>query len=94
MLKLILIKLFYLICVLLIFSCQEQIPLKLKTGIWQGKLQLDSMVNLPFNFRILEKDSTLLLEIYNAYEVIKVNELSYRMIHCLLKCLISIRNLF
>lgn len=75
--KLIRILFFTIACILLLFSCKEHSPLKLKTGIWQGKLHLDTLVDLPFNFKIFKKDSIVFMEIYNAYEIIEVNELSY-----------------
>ena len=66
--------------VLTIFqSCKQATePKVLKSGIWLAQLKvLDDRI-LPFNFKVMEgSDGSQRLEIYNANEVITVDEISY-----------------
>ena len=55
-------------------SCQTESPTKLKQGNYLGTLTLHDEEILPFNFKVT-KDS--LIEIYNAEEVIEVDEILY-----------------
>ncbi len=57
-----------------LFSCNLNAPDPLEQGIWRAELQLTDTEVLPFNFEVTAKSS---LKIFNAEEVIQVNEITY-----------------
>jgi len=59
----------------LISSCDNSKDPVLSEGIWVGELEVQDMEVLPFNFELKKDDSgQLFIEIHNAAEVIKVEE--------------------
>ncbi len=52
----------------------EKDPL-ITPGIWRGELALGKE-SLPFNFEVIQQKKKLILQIYNAEEVIKVTDIS------------------
>ncbi|MFS4468199.1 peroxiredoxin family protein [Maribacter sp. 2210JD10-5] len=64
--------------ILIFFSCkQEDKSPQLKEGIWQARLLAMDNAILPFNFKVDQnEEGSYLLEIYNAEEIIKVDEIS------------------
>jgi len=64
----------YLFVLALLVSCSKEIKPELKSGMYRASLEaLDGEV-IPFNFKVISKDS---LEVYNAEEVIVVDEIRY-----------------
>jgi len=72
-------KIYHLFLVLIVLvSCKEekqQVPTTLKTGTYQAVLKVNDSVDLPFVFEVLSKNK---LHIFNAEEVIEVDEVTYR----------------
>ncbi len=67
-----------LLCVIvfcaLFFSCKSEEQQPLQLGVWRAELQVSETEVLPFNFEVTS-DSTL--KIFNAEEVIMVNDVQY-----------------
>ncbi|WP_179353513.1 peroxiredoxin family protein [Winogradskyella vidalii] len=64
------------IVVVLIFSCQEETKVqKLKNGSYRAVLEVQDSQELPFLFEVTSPTE---LQIFNAYEVIEVDEIEYR----------------
>lgn len=61
--------------IFLFFSCQKETSKKISQGMWLGQLQVNDQERLPFNFEVTS-DSTL--KIFNADEVILVNDMTYQ----------------
>ncbi|NND79351.1 MAG: TlpA family protein disulfide reductase, partial [Maribacter sp.] len=60
---------------LLISSCDNSKSPELSEGIWLGELEVQDSEILPFNFQLGRNETgKLLIDIYNASEVIKVDE--------------------
>lgn len=59
----------------LFFSCNVDFSKKMQHGVWLAQMQVKDNEQLPFNFEVTS-DSTL--KIFNADEVIQVNDISYR----------------
>ena len=57
----------------MIVSCHQE-PKELKTGTYRSTLMINDSLDLPFNFEVTSANS---LKIYNADEVILVNEINY-----------------
>lgn len=71
------------IVVLVFFSLAANYSLlaQLKTGTWRGLLTLSEKKNeiiLPFNFNVAKTNNKTLIEIINAEEKIKVDEITYQ----------------
>ena len=63
----------------LISSCDNSKAPFLSEGIWLGELEVQDNEILPFNFELKKSDSgQLFIEIYNAAEVIKVEEVTLK----------------
>jgi len=62
-----------LLLILLIVSCKDN-PEKLKIGNYRATLKVNDTLNLPFNFEVTAPKS---IKIFNAEEVILVNEITY-----------------
>ncbi len=63
----------------LISSCDNAKAPILSEGIWLGELEVQDNEILPFNFEFKKSDSgQLFIEIYNAAEVIKVEEVTLK----------------
>jgi len=58
----------------LFFSCKKEGNNDLKLGIWRAELQVTPQEVLPFIFEVTSQQS---LKIFNAEEVILVNDISY-----------------
>jgi thiol-disulfide isomerase/thioredoxin len=77
-------NLFYLICVLTLFSCSEEIVLEnektpseiLTTGEWLLTFNLSETVDAPTNFNLKKTDSTYQVVFSNASEKITVTDVS------------------
>ncbi|WP_323789616.1 TlpA disulfide reductase family protein [Psychroserpens sp.] len=59
---------------LILFSCKKEESNDLKLGIWRAELQVTQDEVLPFIFEVTSAQS---LKIFNAEEVILVNDISY-----------------
>ncbi len=68
---------FSLMCLILMFiSCQEEQKPSLSEGIWLGALDVMDNEILPFNFMLIKnEEGHYEMEIYNAEEVILVDEI-------------------
>lgn len=58
----------------MLFSCASGEDNDLKLGVWRAELQVSPNEVLPFNFEVTSQQS---LKIFNAEEVILVNDISY-----------------
>lgn len=56
-------------------SCDKQTPKTLELGSYRGVLKVQNNQELPFTFQVKNDN---LIEIYNADEVIKVDEITYK----------------
>lgn len=66
---------FYLIAILLVSSCnQDYFAEPIPQGAWRGELKISETETLPFNFEITAKRG---MKIYNADEVILVDDIDY-----------------
>ncbi|NNK17742.1 MAG: TlpA family protein disulfide reductase, partial [Maribacter sp.] len=64
---------------LLISSCDNSKSPELSEGIWLGELEVQDSEILPFNFQLRRNETgKLLIDIYNASEVIKVDEVTIK----------------
>ncbi|MBI3233952.1 MAG: TlpA family protein disulfide reductase, partial [Bacteroidetes bacterium] len=66
------------LCLLFVFlglGAYSQNPCAFKLGyMWRGELTLNDSTNLPFWFKFIKTSNKFTIEIYNAEEVIKVDE--------------------
>ena len=60
--------------VLIFLSCDSTTEKSLEKGIWRGELQVSDTEVLPFNFEVISPNS---LKIFNADEVIEVDDIKY-----------------
>lgn len=63
---------------IILVSCkeeQQQAPKILQTGIYQAVLKVNDSIDIPFMFEVLSENK---LNIFNAEEVIEVDEVTYR----------------
>lgn len=67
---------------ILVFSCQEQASRTLQTGTYRGHLIAQDHQEIPFMFEVTS-DATL--KIYNADEVVEVDEIAYKQDSILIK---------
>ena len=68
-------KITILLIAVLIFSCQQDTTEFLYSGLYRAELKIKDNLNLPFLFKVKDANT---LEIYNAEEVITVDEISYK----------------
>ena len=69
-------KLILLLVIVFSFSCKEEkLVSTLENGVYRAELKINDSVVLPFNFKVLGATH---LEIYNAEEVITVDEITYK----------------
>lgn len=73
-------KYFFLALLWFVFGCVDgDKKQELKEGVWQGRLSVMDDEILPFNFEVYKnKEGSYMLDIYNAEEVIKVDEISFK----------------
>ncbi|MEA1787375.1 TlpA disulfide reductase family protein [Arenibacter sp. GZD96] len=63
---------------LLLLSCQNKTSIGITEGHWLGQLDTMDGEKLPFNFKVIKNDSGVpIIEIYNAEEVITVDEIEF-----------------
>jgi thiol-disulfide isomerase/thioredoxin len=62
---------------LLFFTNNLYSQTPLKEGLWKGSLQLNDSIKLPFEFEIKKQSGKYFLEIINAEEKIKVDEVTF-----------------
>lgn len=55
-------------------ACKKEEPEGPAPGGWRGSLMVVDGRELPFNFSLVQQDSSFVAEIYNAGEVLKVDE--------------------
>ena len=67
------IKRLLIVLLITMVSCNQE-PKELKTGIYRATLMINDVLDLPFNFEVTSAKS---LKIYNADEVILVNDINY-----------------
>jgi thiol-disulfide isomerase/thioredoxin len=60
--------------VVVCFSCNIDLSKKMQHGVWRAQMQVEDNKQLPFNFEVTS-DSTL--KMFNADEVILVNDITY-----------------
>jgi len=70
-------RIFCLIAFVLLFhSCNEEKNVLLSEGIWRAELEVMDNEKLPFNFKVVKTESgSYKMEIYNASEVIQIDEI-------------------
>ncbi len=67
---------FFIILALVLTSCNPEYNAKaIKQGVWRGEFKVSETDTLPFNFEITAKKG---MKIFNAEEVILVDEIEYR----------------
>ncbi|WP_047245192.1 TlpA disulfide reductase family protein [Maribacter thermophilus] len=73
-------KYFFLALLWFVFGCVDGgKKQELKEGVWQGRLSVMDDEILPFNFEVYKnKEGSYMLDIYNAEEVITVDEISFK----------------
>ncbi|ULC58073.1 TlpA family protein disulfide reductase [Flaviramulus sp. BrNp1-15] len=58
------------------FSCKSEVKInKLEAGTYRAELKVNDSLNLPFNFEVISEHT---LKVFNAEEVIDVNEITYK----------------
>ncbi len=62
----------------LFLSCNFGKDIQLSDGIWLGQLDVMDHETLPFNFRVAVIDGNHRMEIYNADEIIEVDEIEIK----------------
>jgi peroxiredoxin len=68
----------YLIFISVFISCQHAVTkVDLKPGIWKGILLNEKQIAIPFNFKVEDKNGTKYIEIINADERLRVDELYF-----------------
>jgi thiol-disulfide isomerase/thioredoxin len=67
-------NIFFLIAFVVLYSCTKERQ-QLEKGSYRAVLKVNDTLELPFNFEVLSKGS---LNIYNADEIIKVDEIEYK----------------
>lgn len=58
-----------------LFSCENDVVKQLERGIYRAELQIDDAQVLPFNFEVVDATH---LSVFNAEEVIEVDEIEYK----------------
>ena len=66
---------FLLILVIILNSCKEQVVPSLSQGIWRGTMEVQDGELLPINFKIEKEGEGYSMEIYNAEEVVSIDEI-------------------
>ncbi|NAS13429.1 peroxiredoxin family protein [Poritiphilus flavus] len=64
------------IVMLLFCGCGERQHAEMKQGDWLGKLYLMDDQILPFNFKLTKNGDAYFMEVYNANEVVTIDEIS------------------
>ncbi|GGD37629.1 peroxiredoxin family protein [Muriicola marianensis] len=64
------------IVLILVLSCAEKKQTELKTGIWRGVMTVQDGNELPFNFEISKGEAGYFVQVYNAEEVLEIDEIS------------------
>ena len=67
----------FLIGMTVLQSCKEQ-PAELKQGIWRAVLKTESAAEIPFNFEVIDSAGKKRLEIINAAERFRVDEVTVK----------------
>ncbi len=68
--------LFFLLSFIMLSSCNpDYYAIPMKQGMWRGELKISDTETLPFNFEITAKKG---MKIFNADEVILVDDIDYR----------------
>ncbi len=60
----------------LLSSCKEAAKVVLNEGVWRGTMEVMDNQELPFNFSIEKKDGGYVMEVYNADEVVSIDEIT------------------
>ena len=68
-------QLFVIVLVLFFFSCNKEVSKKIPHGMYLGQLTVNDQEHIPFNFEVISDKS---LKIFNADEVILVNDITYK----------------
>ena len=68
-------QLSFFLLIFLVFSCNQETSEKMPHGIYLGKMQMNAEEFLPFNFEVT---SDVALKIFNADEVISVDDITYK----------------
>jgi thiol-disulfide isomerase/thioredoxin len=66
---------FLLLLVIILNSCKDQTVPSLSQGIWRGTMEVQDGELLPFNFKIKNEVEGYIMEIYNADEVLSIDEI-------------------
>ncbi|MDO6808028.1 TlpA disulfide reductase family protein [Zobellia galactanivorans] len=61
-----------------LISCKDEAQPELSEGVWRGKLSVMEGEKLPFNFLVEREDDAYKMQIYNASEVIVVDEIELK----------------
>ena len=65
----------YLSAFIFCISCEKHQGSSLSEGLWLAELQIQDREILPFNFELKRDKGQLIVNIFNADEVIKVDEI-------------------
>ncbi|MCB0447596.1 MAG: TlpA family protein disulfide reductase [Gelidibacter sp.] len=68
-------KALFLALIISVVSCRKPQPKPLSQGVWRAEMQVTETEMLPFNFEVTSPNT---LKIFNAEEVILVDDISYR----------------
>ncbi len=66
---------FLLILVIILNSCKDETVPSLSQGIWRGTMEVQDGELLPFNFKIENEGEGYRIEVYNADEVLSIDEI-------------------
>ena len=67
-------NIFFLIVLVVLYSCKTETQ-DLEKGSYRAVLKVNDTLELPFNFDVLSSNT---INIYNADEIIKVDEIEYK----------------
>lgn len=59
-----------------LLSCKETVQPVLQQGIWRGSMEVQEGHRLPFNFSLQKNESGHIMEVYNAQEVLTIDEIT------------------
>mgnify|MGYP000681108696 CR=1 FL=1 len=68
----------FILFTVVLLGCSGHKNTELQTGVWRATMQVQDNELLPFNFKVVTTGGKTMLEVYNAEEVLKITEISFR----------------
>ncbi len=59
-----------------LLSCKKDVQAVLQQGIWRGSMEVQEGHRLPFNFSLQKNESGYVMEVFNAQEVLTIDEIT------------------